>query len=67
MTTCHAYEIAYKYRYQCVGCGKGVGRHSKSIDVDHARYGCPHKIYEICMGLVREESDGNESLHARHA
>lgn len=46
VTTCHSYEINYKYRYVCVGsstadegggagggCGAEIGRHSKSIDV----------------------------------
>jgi predicted nucleic acid-binding Zn ribbon protein len=32
VTTCHDYEIAYKYRYQCGGCSATIGRHSKSLD-----------------------------------
>lgn len=38
VTTCHSYEIAYKYYYKCSDCGKGYGRHSKSIKVDE--FGC---------------------------
>ena len=34
VTTCHNYEIAYKYRWQCQDCHAEYGRHSKSIDVD---------------------------------
>ncbi|CAM9282923.1 unnamed protein product [Chrysoparadoxa australica] len=33
VTTCHSYEINYKYRWECTGCGGVLGRHSKSIDV----------------------------------
>ncbi|KAG8747644.1 hypothetical protein FRC10_000187 [Ceratobasidium sp. 414] len=34
ITTCHAYEIAYKYEWKCSSeeCGRTYGRHSKSID-----------------------------------
>jgi len=38
VTTCHSYEIAYKYQYKCTGCAKIYGRHSKSIDLD--KQGC---------------------------
>ncbi|KAJ3146393.1 hypothetical protein HDU89_006259 [Geranomyces variabilis] len=37
-TACHAYAIAYKYTYVCVGCEARYGRHSRSIDV--TRRGC---------------------------
>ena len=41
ITTCHSYEIFYKFRYGCLaGCGYEVGRQSKSVDVDRAS--CPH-------------------------
>eukprot|EP01134_Creolimax_fragrantissima_P001346 CFRG1346T1 len=35
ITTCHKYDIQYKYWYQCVSdeCSKRFGRHSKSIDL----------------------------------
>ena len=42
ITTCHSYDINFKYRYVCVGptpdvegggCGAEIGRHSKSIDI----------------------------------
>jgi predicted SprT family Zn-dependent metalloprotease len=40
VTTCHSYEIAYKYQYRCTNtaCARTYGRHSKSIDLD--RQGC---------------------------
>ncbi|KAI9011343.1 SprT-like family-domain-containing protein [Gaertneriomyces semiglobifer] len=42
VTTCHSYEIAYKYTYQCTNdvCRYTYGRHSKSIDVQ--KMGCGH-------------------------
>ncbi|KIJ45102.1 hypothetical protein M422DRAFT_29952 [Sphaerobolus stellatus SS14] len=30
----HSYEINYKYKWECIQCGKIYGRHSKSIDVE---------------------------------
>jgi hypothetical protein len=40
ITTCHSYEITYKYQYQCLNswCGKIYGRQSKSIDT--SKSGC---------------------------
>jgi len=36
VTTCHSYEIHYKYQWQCTNpvCGKMFGRHSKSIKIE---------------------------------
>eukprot|EP00898_Chlorokybus_atmophyticus_P004187 jgi/Chlat1/476/Chrsp103S01075 len=41
VTTCHNYEIEYKYQYQCTSawCQKIIGRHSKSIDMELQRCG----------------------------
>ena len=33
MSTCHSYDIYYKFRYSCSGCGQTFGRHTKSIDL----------------------------------
>ncbi|KND01381.1 uncharacterized protein SPPG_03193 [Spizellomyces punctatus DAOM BR117] len=40
VTTCHSYDIACKYQYQCIKdeCGRTYGRHSKSINVQ--THGC---------------------------
>lgn len=40
VTTCHDYQIFFKYRYQCTNpnCSKEYGRHSDSIDPN--RHGC---------------------------
>ncbi|KAG9126217.1 hypothetical protein FRC07_004412 [Ceratobasidium sp. 392] len=40
ITTCHAYEIAYKYEWKCSSeeCGQTFGRHSKSIDPEKQDY-----------------------------
>jgi predicted SprT family Zn-dependent metalloprotease len=34
MTTCHAYDIHYKFVYQCVKCKQQIKRQSKSINVE---------------------------------
>ncbi|ORX67721.1 hypothetical protein K493DRAFT_5815 [Basidiobolus meristosporus CBS 931.73] len=50
ITTCHSYEIAYKYYFECVNpmCKKVYGRHSKSIDPDrHACGVCRSKLREM--------------------
>ena len=40
VSTCHNYEIFYKFRYGCAkACGYEIGRQSKSIDT--ARQRCP--------------------------
>ncbi|GAA6055423.1 hypothetical protein JCM3770_006986 [Rhodotorula araucariae] len=41
VTTTHSYEIAYRFRWQCVSatCGKIFGRHSNSVNP--ATHGCP--------------------------
>jgi predicted SprT family Zn-dependent metalloprotease len=33
VSTCHNYEIEFKYTWECTGCKRTVGRHSKSIAV----------------------------------
>uniref|UniRef100_UPI00398ECB8A germ cell nuclear acidic protein isoform X1 n=2 Tax=Pristiophorus japonicus TaxID=55135 RepID=UPI00398ECB8A len=43
VTRCHAYEINYKYTYQCSRCKNKLGRHSKSLDTQ--RFICA-----LCMG-----------------
>ncbi|GAA5854871.1 hypothetical protein JCM8547_004102 [Rhodosporidiobolus lusitaniae] len=54
VTTTHAYEIVYKYRWKCVSavCGRIFGRHSKSIDPK--THGCP-----CGARLVQIDKDGN--------
>ena len=39
ISTCHNYEIFYKYRYGCEGCGAEFGRQSKSVDLQRQRCG----------------------------
>ncbi|KAL1922550.1 uncharacterized protein VTP21DRAFT_10089 [Calcarisporiella thermophila] len=46
INTCHNYDIDYKYRWECVSCGKIYGRHSKSIDT--SMHGCG-----VCHGKLR--------------
>jgi predicted SprT family Zn-dependent metalloprotease len=44
--TCHAYEIQYKYQWECTSCGLTFGRHSRSIDESRQRCGA-------CRGQLR--------------
>lgn len=40
ISTCHSYDIHYKFRYGCQGaCGAEIGRQSKSIDLARQRCG----------------------------
>lgn len=32
ITTCHDYDIRYKFNYECQNCGQNYGRHSRSIN-----------------------------------
>ena len=47
VTTCHSYEINYKYWYVCIGCSSRYGRHSKSIDV--GKFGCGKCSGSLCL------------------
>ena len=46
VSTCHNYDIRYKYEYRCVSCDWKIGRHSKSVEVESARCGA-------CRGFLR--------------
>ena len=60
VTTCHSYDIYYKYRYGCKECGKEVGRQSKSIDLDRAR--CPRCYGKFAL-LGAFNRDGTPIVH----
>ena len=48
ITTKHSYEIQWKYVWQCQGCRRDVGRHSKSIDTKKMRCGnCKGELVQI--------------------
>ncbi|KAL9648618.1 hypothetical protein ABK040_016251 [Willaertia magna] len=54
ITTCHSYEIEYKYHYKCTVCGEILKRHSKSIDITK-------KCCGICKGkleLIKQPQGG---------
>jgi len=34
VTTCHSYDIKYKFMYKCHSCGHQYGRHTRSINVE---------------------------------
>jgi len=56
VTTCHNYQIQYKYQWQCTKCKYIYGRHSKSIKLDKHRCGvCKNKLE--FMGKL--QADGN--------
>lgn len=44
VTTCHSYDIRYKFAYTCVVCGHTWGRHSKSIDTAKTKCSCGGKL-----------------------
>jgi predicted SprT family Zn-dependent metalloprotease len=45
VTTCHNYEVHYKYKYACTFCDKTFGRHSKSLNCQKYRCAaCSSKI-----------------------
>ncbi|KAJ1309617.1 hypothetical protein OPQ81_006387 [Rhizoctonia solani] len=47
ISTCHSYEITYKYEWKCSSeeCGRTYGRHSKSIDPEKQVCGvCRNKL-----------------------
>mmetsp|Transcript_10283 Transcript_10283/g.31440 ORF Transcript_10283/g.31440 Transcript_10283/m.31440 type:complete len:421 (-) Transcript_10283:396-1658(-) len=51
ITTCHQYEIDYKYRYECESCHHTYGRHSKSINVERKVCGnCRGKLHLLPVG-----------------
>lgn len=50
ITTCHEYEIRYKFKYVCAECGQVYGRHSRSIDTTK-------KVCGRCRGMLRLQKD----------
>lgn len=54
MTTCHNYEIHYKYRYECSQCYHAFGRHSNSINTSTQMCGrCAGRI--VFVGTFRKD------------
>lgn len=48
VTTKHAYEINFKYKWECTNCGLGYKRHSKSIDTQRHRCGtCKGELKQV--------------------
>ena len=45
VSTCHNYDIKYKFNYECRDCGHAYGRHTRSIDV--AAQSCG----QVCAGV----------------
>jgi predicted SprT family Zn-dependent metalloprotease len=56
ITTCHSYEIQFKFRWVCKTCTQTYGRHSKSIDITKQRCG-------VCRSTLtfvgRFDAEGN--------
>jgi len=57
ITTCHNYEINYKFNYQCTNanCLQSYGRHSDSIDINNQRCG---KCRSALKKLAKLTQDG---------
>ncbi|KAJ3299594.1 3-phosphoinositide dependent protein kinase-1 [Borealophlyctis nickersoniae] len=58
VTTCHSYEINYKFTYVCTNdlCGERYGRHSKSINTDESGCGiCRSKLKLLEPERVRKD------------
>lgn len=53
ITTCHSYDIDYKFRWQCqtADCGAIIGRHSRSIDETRHRCGRCHGMLRLMPRL----------------
>ena len=48
VTTCHAYEIFYKWKYQCADCQTIIGRHTDSLDCDSNLCGlCQGRLFKL--------------------
>lgn len=55
ITTCHEYNIRYKYNYICVDCKQCYGRHSKSIDTSQKVCGkCKGKLHLVVDKSVKK-------------
>jgi hypothetical protein len=54
VTTCHSYEIFYKYRYSCEGCGHEFGRQSKSVNLARQRCGRCHGTLRLLGACNRD-------------
>lgn len=50
VTTCHTYEIHFKYQWQCTTCGNIYGRHSKSIKIEKVLCGKCRKGRLVYLG-----------------
>ncbi|XP_039294590.1 uncharacterized protein LOC111060193 isoform X2 [Nilaparvata lugens] len=64
ITVCHDYKIKTKYSYKCLGCGYSVGRHSKSLDIEHKRCGYCYGKFELLVN-VRETTDKDRKTGTR--
>ncbi|QRV86648.1 HMG (high mobility group) box protein [Ceratobasidium sp. AG-Ba] len=58
ITTCHSYEISYKYEWKCTaeGCGRTFGRHSKSIDPAKQVCGCGGRLNPLFATTPRRNA-----------
>eukprot|EP01113_Clastostelium_recurvatum_P049699 TRINITY_DN9253_c0_g1_i1.p1 TRINITY_DN9253_c0_g1~~TRINITY_DN9253_c0_g1_i1.p1 ORF type:complete len:504 (-),score=86.43 TRINITY_DN9253_c0_g1_i1:165-1676(-) len=56
VTTCHNYEIHYKYRYNCSNpsCTVSIGRHSKSLDTSNKVCGRCRSKLELAPRLLKD-------------
>lgn len=70
VTTCHSYEIQFKFWYECidmVGCGKRFGRHSRSIDLDTQGCGSCRGRLRLLEPVTRMKKDGTPMKESAYA
>lgn len=68
MTTCHSYEIAFKFHYTCRTCGYIYGRHSRSIDTESTRCGrCSMGKLELSAPLRHGAPAGDAGAEVKRA
>ena len=69
VTTKHSYAIAYKYAWECGGCGGLVQRHSRSLDpARHACGRCGGALVQVRpapRSPVKKEMEGSDGARGR--
>ena len=60
---CHSYTIRTKYQYRCTSCGYTIGRHSKSIDIEHQSCGYCSGKFQLIDNNEKGEDDNEYTEH----
>jgi predicted SprT family Zn-dependent metalloprotease len=62
VTTCHNYDIYYKFIYECVKCGQKIKRQSKSINIDAQGCGVMNCGGKFQLLRQQKSKDGKTEL-----